>query len=190
MSDLFGVGGRKLLDELQLDAPYNARIGSLRRLIDAFTFEIDILTKRNSAELKTHPGFQAIQAGSLNRATRKSYVHCGLLASSRMEATPFVQQPRTFQPNGKTGPGYPSHPVARATAMPRDPPPTATTRPQRPSRGRLRRGRDVWRLDVLPLGRSVVLNTAATGSRGGGRHCGARACRGDAGVSGSSVGES
>ena len=62
VSDLFGVGGQKILDELQLDAPYNARVGSLRRLIDAFTFEIDILTKRNSALLKTHPGFQAIQA--------------------------------------------------------------------------------------------------------------------------------
>jgi transposase len=61
VSDLFGVGGQKLLDGLQLDGPYNARVGSLRRLIDAFTFEIDILTKRNSAELKTHPGFQAIQ---------------------------------------------------------------------------------------------------------------------------------
>ena len=62
MSDLFGAGGQKLLDELQLDAPYSARVGSLRRLIDACTFEIDILTKRNSAQLKTHPGFQAIQA--------------------------------------------------------------------------------------------------------------------------------
>jgi transposase len=62
MSDLFGAGGQKLLDELQLDAPYSARVGSLRRLIDAFTFEIDIVTKRNSALLKTHTGFQAIQA--------------------------------------------------------------------------------------------------------------------------------
>src|SRR2546421_7503465 len=62
VSDLFGVGGQHILDELELDAPYNARVGSLRRLIDAFTFEIDILTKRTSAELRTHPGFQAIQA--------------------------------------------------------------------------------------------------------------------------------
>jgi transposase len=62
VSDLFGVGGHKLLDELQLDAPFSARIASLRRLIDAFTFEIDILTKRNSTQLRTHPGFQAIQA--------------------------------------------------------------------------------------------------------------------------------
>src|SRR5207248_1479715 len=39
VSDLFGVGGQKILDELRLDAPFNARVASLRRLIDAFTFE-------------------------------------------------------------------------------------------------------------------------------------------------------
>ena len=61
MSGLFGVGGQRLLDELQLDAPYNARFASLRRLVDALTFEIDILTKRNSTQLKPHPGFRAIQ---------------------------------------------------------------------------------------------------------------------------------
>src|SRR5256886_13811231 len=44
VSDLFGVGGQKLLDELQLDAPFSARIASLRRLLHAVTFQIDILT--------------------------------------------------------------------------------------------------------------------------------------------------
>jgi transposase len=62
VSDLFGVGGQRLLDELELDSPYSARVGSLRRLIEAFTFEIDILTKRTGVQLKTHPGYQAIQA--------------------------------------------------------------------------------------------------------------------------------
>jgi transposase len=62
VSDLFGVGGQQILDKLQLDAPFAARLTSLRRLIDAYTFEIDVLTKRTSAQLKTHPGFQAIQA--------------------------------------------------------------------------------------------------------------------------------
>jgi transposase len=37
-------------------------VASLRRLIDACSFEIDIVAKRVSAELKNHPGFQAIQA--------------------------------------------------------------------------------------------------------------------------------
>jgi transposase len=62
VSDLFGVGGQRILDELQLDAPFNARVGSLRRLIEAFTFEIDIVAKRTTAQLKSHSGFQAIQA--------------------------------------------------------------------------------------------------------------------------------
>lgn len=62
VSDLFGVGGTKLLDELSLDAPYQARVLSLRRLIDAFTFEIDVVAKRTGAEMKHHRGFQAIQS--------------------------------------------------------------------------------------------------------------------------------
>jgi transposase len=62
VSDLFGVGGQKLLDELGLDAPFQARVLSLRRLIDAFTFEIDLVGKRLAAQLKSHRGFQAIQA--------------------------------------------------------------------------------------------------------------------------------
>jgi transposase len=62
MSDLFGVGGQKLLEELRLDPPFQARMLSLRRLIDAFTFEIDVVAKRVGVGLKSHPGFQAIQA--------------------------------------------------------------------------------------------------------------------------------
>jgi transposase len=62
VSDLFGVGGQQLLDRLELDAPYAARVGSLRRLIDAFTFEIDVLARRTAAQLRDHRGYQAIQA--------------------------------------------------------------------------------------------------------------------------------
>jgi transposase len=62
VTDLFGVGGAKLLDEVGLDAPYLARVGSLRRLIDAFTFEIDVVGKRLAVKLKHHAGYQAIQA--------------------------------------------------------------------------------------------------------------------------------
>ena len=42
MTDLFGLAGTDLLDRLQLPAPYAARIASLRRLIDALDFEIDV----------------------------------------------------------------------------------------------------------------------------------------------------
>jgi transposase len=41
MSDLFGVEGTALLDRLELAAPYAARIGSLRRVMDGLDFEID-----------------------------------------------------------------------------------------------------------------------------------------------------
>src|SRR6266511_2559801 len=62
VSDLFGVGGQQLLDQLDLDAPYAARVASLRRLIDAFTFEIDVLGRRTAADLRGHAGWRAIQA--------------------------------------------------------------------------------------------------------------------------------
>jgi len=62
VSDLFGVGGQQLLDRLTLDAAYAARVDSLRRLIDAFTFEIEVLAQRTAAALRNHRGYQAIQA--------------------------------------------------------------------------------------------------------------------------------
>ena len=62
VSDLFGVGGRQLLDRPALEAPFAARMGALRRLIDAFTFEIDIAGQRIAAELTSHPGYRAVQA--------------------------------------------------------------------------------------------------------------------------------
>jgi len=62
VTDLFRVGGQRLLDDLELDAPYAARVTSLRRLIDAFTFEIDVLGRRTAADLHGHRGFHAIQA--------------------------------------------------------------------------------------------------------------------------------
>jgi transposase len=37
-------------------------VRSLRRLVDAFTFEIDIVTERVTRQLTRHRGYQAIQA--------------------------------------------------------------------------------------------------------------------------------
>jgi transposase len=62
VSDLFGTAGSTLLDQLALDAPYHARVHSLRRLIEAFTFEIDLWAKSTAAQLTRHPGYTAIQA--------------------------------------------------------------------------------------------------------------------------------
>jgi transposase len=62
MTDLFGAAGTQLLEELRLDAAFGAHLTSLRRLIDALDFEIDIVGKRTAAKLADHPGYRAIQA--------------------------------------------------------------------------------------------------------------------------------
>jgi transposase len=62
VSDLFGAGGQTLLEGLALDGAYAARVGSVRRLIDAFTFEIDTVSRRIAAQLAGHPGYRAAQA--------------------------------------------------------------------------------------------------------------------------------
>src|SRR3954447_7067042 len=51
MSDLFGVAGTALLDQLPLDPPYAARVQSLRRLIGAFDVEIEAFSRRIRAQL-------------------------------------------------------------------------------------------------------------------------------------------
>jgi transposase len=61
MSDLFGAAGQQLLDELDHPA-YNARVVSLRRLIDALSFEIDIVARWVAAQLAGHLGYRAVQA--------------------------------------------------------------------------------------------------------------------------------
>ncbi len=53
MSDLFGVAGGQLLDDLRMDPAYNARIVSLRRLIDALDFEIDVVARPTATKLAT-----------------------------------------------------------------------------------------------------------------------------------------
>jgi transposase len=59
-SDVFGVFGRTQLDQLVLGAPYRARVDSLLRLIDAYTFEIDTVSARLQAQLADKPGYQAL----------------------------------------------------------------------------------------------------------------------------------
>src|SRR5262249_13616001 len=49
-------------DSLTLDPPFAARMASLRRLIDALSFEIDIVGRRTAADLARHPGYRAVQA--------------------------------------------------------------------------------------------------------------------------------
>jgi transposase len=61
MSDLFGLDGVQLLDQVDLAGPYRARIDSLRRLIAALEFEIGVFTGVCRGRLARDPGYQAIQ---------------------------------------------------------------------------------------------------------------------------------
>lgn len=61
MSDLFGVEGTRLLDRLDLPAPYAARIGSLRRVMDGLDFEIDVFENLARGRLRSDPGYVAVQ---------------------------------------------------------------------------------------------------------------------------------
>jgi transposase len=61
MSDLFAPGRHELLDQLDLPAPYAARIASLRRVMDDLDFEIDVFTRLARARLAGDPGYIAVQ---------------------------------------------------------------------------------------------------------------------------------
>ncbi|HZE14728.1 MAG TPA: transposase, partial [Mycobacterium sp.] len=61
MSDLFGVEGNLLLDKVTMPAPYQARIASLRRFIEAFDAEIDLFTGLVQRRLTHDAGYTAIQ---------------------------------------------------------------------------------------------------------------------------------
>ena len=62
VSDLFGVGGRQLLNAAALDAAFRGRVDSLCRLIDAFDFEIGAVTGPIRSRLAGHAGYRTIQA--------------------------------------------------------------------------------------------------------------------------------
>jgi transposase len=61
VTDLFGVGGRQLLNAAGLDGPYRARVHAHLRLIDAFDFEIDTVSGQLRARLCQHHGYREIQ---------------------------------------------------------------------------------------------------------------------------------
>ena len=61
MTDLFGVAGCELLDQAMLAAPYRARIDSLRRMIEALEFEIELFTGLARVRLHADPGYTALR---------------------------------------------------------------------------------------------------------------------------------
>jgi transposase len=62
MSDLFGVAGSRLLDELYLERAYALRVASLRRLLAVYDQEITMLGREISTALAGDAGYLAIQA--------------------------------------------------------------------------------------------------------------------------------
>ncbi len=61
MSDLFGVAGQALLDEVPLDPAYAIRVESLRDLIELYDREVAMLDRQVRRALAGHPGYRAIQ---------------------------------------------------------------------------------------------------------------------------------
>ena len=62
MSDLFGVGGQRLLDEVELAKAYRIRVESLRDLIELYDREIAMLEKETAPFFAGDLGYHAIQA--------------------------------------------------------------------------------------------------------------------------------
>jgi transposase len=62
VTDLFGVSGQRLLDDVPLGHAYRLRVTSLRELIKAYDREVATADTAVRAELHDHEGWQAIQA--------------------------------------------------------------------------------------------------------------------------------
>lgn len=60
--EMFGPGGRRQLDEMDLSEPFRIRVESLLDLIDAYDREVAMLERNIYARCKNHPGYHAIQA--------------------------------------------------------------------------------------------------------------------------------
>ena len=61
MSDLFGLEGNLLLDEVELPGAYRARVSSLRRVLEAVDFEIEVFANLARVRLARDPGYTAVQ---------------------------------------------------------------------------------------------------------------------------------
>ena len=61
LDDMFGPGGQRLLDEMQLGDAYVVRVESLRDLIEVYDREVQMLERTIHQRLRDDPGYQAIQ---------------------------------------------------------------------------------------------------------------------------------
>ena len=61
-ADMFGTGGSRQLDQLELTEPFARRVRSLRHLIAAHDDEIHALERDIHQHLRSHQGYRAVQA--------------------------------------------------------------------------------------------------------------------------------
>jgi transposase len=61
LADMFGPGGQRLLDEMELGDAYTVRVESLRDLIEVYDREVAMLERRIHERLRGDRGYQAIQ---------------------------------------------------------------------------------------------------------------------------------
>ena len=83
LCDIFGPGGQKLLDSLELPQPYASRVDSQRRLLLMLDNGIDLVEHELHHRLKDDAGYQAL-----------------LRISPRRRLVPAVRAPRTRRQAG------------------------------------------------------------------------------------------
>ena len=125
MSDLFGVAGHRAAGPARrCPAPYAARVASLRRVIEALDFEIDLFAGMVRGRLARDPGYTAVQTipgigpvlgavfvaeiGDVTRFARRRAA--GLLGRADPQA-PRVRHPRAPRPDHQAG--LPAGPLGR-----------------------------------------------------------------------------
>ena len=62
LGDMFGPGGQALLDAMEMAPNYTTRVSSLRELIADYDRQVAALERDIHAQLRHHPGYNAIQA--------------------------------------------------------------------------------------------------------------------------------
>jgi transposase len=62
LDDMFGPGGNRQLDEMELADAYTVRVESLRDLIEVYDREVTMLERKIHQQLRDDRGYQAIQA--------------------------------------------------------------------------------------------------------------------------------
>jgi hypothetical protein len=155
MTDLFGVGGQRLLDEVELAKAYRIRVESLRDLIELCDREIAMLEKGGCPVLRRRPrlprrpdhprGGPGSGRGLRGRDRRHLEVH--LRAALVQLGRPHPHPPRVR----REGPSWTHHQAGLSTrALGRRrggvPPTRRHTHPGSPPTGGERRGKQIGRV--------------------------------------------